>query len=118
MAYILLDSLYQFNAITNADKKDTTNIVESGWVNSPVELQYDIWSKDAPTYEYTIKCTNDERWILDNYLMGHIQILLFDSKRNHYVEVWLESIKEEWTFEKDTPWILSVTFIEVADDLG
>jgi hypothetical protein len=113
MAYIIIDNL-TFDIVLSPKFLDVTTVAESGFINSPIELQSEIWNRNALESEYTIRCTHAEFWSLIQKFLAHSIVELFDSKKNIMSDVWIIDISEIYEISSDKYWLVTLSITNMV----
>ena len=75
------------------------------WVNRPAEVDSYIWNECVLDIDYTDRMSNDEKYLMDLTLLGHIKVNLTDYIHNVIGKVWVSEV--EVTFDANNwknPW--------------
>jgi hypothetical protein len=113
MANITIDGT-EFDVILNHNIANVTTVPQSGFINSPIELQSNIWNIDAKELEYNIRLTSAEFYSLIQKFLNHTIVILYDSKKDISLNVWISNISERWEISSNKCWIVNIQFTVIT----
>jgi hypothetical protein len=86
------------------------------WMNQPPAIDY-LFHVNSPTvFTYEARCSDADKWYLDQLFLNLGRLQLFDRINNVYSSVIIEELEAEYTSDNwERPWIL--TLIIYADNV-
>lgn len=108
-----------FDWVLDTVFSETEEVALPEWVNyeSPLDVDSNVWTRFPLNIIYTLRATDAEKWILDQILFGHTQVLLTDV--THGIEgknVWLRSLMASYRIveNKDSPWLIDIELVYIG----
>src|SRR3972149_7589438 len=86
---------------------ETKSVHKPEFVNNPSPIIDDaIWNRSVLKVTYTIRLTDNEKWILDQLLFGHALVNLTDATYGINNDVWVQNIKASYSAKEnwEKPW--------------
>ena len=103
-----------FEHIIDTIFAETEVVHKPEFINNPNPIIDDaVWDRSALKVTYVIRLTDNEKWILDQFLFGHTLVNLTDAIYGLNNDVWVENIQALWSgnINWEKPWEYEVTLI-------
>jgi len=86
------------------------------WINDNTPEFGSVWSRGRRAITYTLRCTNAQKWALDQLITGCSAITLVDSLYGFNGSVWASKIEAEWDAQTNYayPWKIVLTLIPIV----